>query len=80
MAKTTKKPTIPQQPIGLGNTTWPCEGPRCRLHPPVIGLGLKIRTVRAKRLPCEPSSSQPPLPRSLTHVTEPVLLTRGSPA
>lgn len=34
--------------------------------------------VQLKRAPCEPSSSQPALPHSLTHITEPVLLTRGS--
>lgn len=34
--------------------------------------------MRLKRARCELSSSQPALPRSLTRVTEPVLLTRGS--
>lgn len=71
----------PHQPIreGVGDTTCPCEGPGVGCTPLSQDRGLKKRaSVRRKRAQCEPSSSPSALPGSLTHVTQPALLTRGS--
>lgn len=54
------------------------RGPRIGCTPLSQDRGLKKTTVRLKRAPCEAGSSQPALPHSLTHITEPVLLTRRS--
>lgn len=55
------------------------RGPRTGCTPLSPDRGLKKKpNYETEEARCEPSSSQPALPHSLTRVTEPVLLTRGS--